>query len=82
VTVHDHFDGSAHCVECEGPCKLAGDALELTRMVRFVLEFFAYGHRGWLPSFIEQSLGNLLGPDRLVELRNRCLACLRSITSQ
>lgn len=33
--IHDHFDGSAHCVECQGPCKLTGAARIATELVRW-----------------------------------------------
>jgi len=36
--IHDHFDGSAHCVECAGRCRLTGTELALTQMVRYRLE--------------------------------------------
>jgi hypothetical protein len=34
-SVHDHFDGSRFCVECDGPCRLTGAALWLSEMVRW-----------------------------------------------
>ncbi len=46
MSVHDHFDGSAHCVECQGYCTLTGSDLHLTRVIRFALEQLAYaGYR-------------------------------------
>jgi hypothetical protein len=36
--VHDHFNGSAHCVECGGDCRLTGAERALTEMVRWRLE--------------------------------------------
>lgn len=79
MTVHDHFDGSAHCWECQGHCQLSGDALEVTRLTRHTLEYFAYNHKGGLPSFIQDSLTNLLGGERLKTLRNRCLESMVGI---
>jgi hypothetical protein len=38
--IHDHYDGSAHCVECGGPCRLVGSELALTRVVRAIFEQF------------------------------------------
>ena len=72
--VHDHFEGSAHCVECKGYCRLAGDDRALTRFVRYVLENFAYTSRdGWMPPFIESALDELIGATRLVDLRKRAM---------
>lgn len=36
--VHDHFDGSAHCVECGGDCMLKGSDMLATQLVRQVCE--------------------------------------------
>ena len=36
--IHDHFDGSAHCVECEGQCRLTGDARTATELARWPCE--------------------------------------------
>ena len=36
--VHDHFDGSGHCVECEGPCRLARSDLLLSQLIRYTME--------------------------------------------
>lgn len=36
--VHDHFDGSAHCVECGGNCVLTGGDLLATALVRELFE--------------------------------------------
>lgn len=35
---HDHFSGSWHCVECDGPCKLIGVDLAYTALVRSLFE--------------------------------------------
>jgi hypothetical protein len=42
VTVHDHFDGCAHCVECGGPCQLTGPDRAYTELVRAVFENLAH----------------------------------------
>lgn len=55
VTIHDHFDGEHHCVECDGPCRLEGDALLATQLVRFVFEQ-AEINRTEIPSMIRFSL--------------------------
>ncbi len=48
--VHDHFDGSAHCVECFGKCKLAGAELALTTLVRIIFESWAI--HGQAPNYM------------------------------
>lgn len=82
MTVHDHFDGSANCVECHGPCRLSGEACELTRLLRWILEYFTYSHKGWLPPSMEETLAKLLGPERLKTLRARCVKSLARIYKQ
>lgn len=42
MTIHDHFDGDRNCVECNGPCRLTGDDLAVTRIVRYSLVQVAY----------------------------------------
>ena len=44
MNIHDHFDGSAHCIECAGPCRLEGEALLATKLIRFILEQWAVGY--------------------------------------
>ncbi len=39
---HDHFDGSAHCVECKGPCRLIGTEMAYTALVRAVFDNAAF----------------------------------------
>ena len=50
MPIHDHFDGSMHCVECGGKCRLSGDALTATELARWLLESRARGpsQRAWL----------------------------------
>lgn len=43
--VHDHFDGSSHCQECRGPCRLDAAALTLTRLIRAWFEGQAFEFR-------------------------------------
>src|SRR5690606_11582489 len=38
VELHDHFDGSAHCVQCNGPCTLTGANLFATDIIRNIAE--------------------------------------------
>ena len=56
--IHDHFDGSAHCVECDGPCKLTGDSLHLTQVVRAYFEECAITRRKpwpWMAYYLKQT---------------------------
>lgn len=46
LIIHDHFDGSAHCVECQGPCNLGPDDYAVTQLVRYVFECGATGSMG------------------------------------
>lgn len=41
VAVHDHFDGSAHCVQCGGECKLTGAERLATDLVRWHMRILA-----------------------------------------
>ena len=71
MTIHDHFDGSAHCVECKGPCKLTGDERAVTEFIRFTLERFSLN--GWtrLPHFEERAITQLgLNPEHLMRRAN------------
>lgn len=72
VTIHDHFDGSAHCVQCGGWCGLSGQNLQATRLIRYLMEHFAYGHECWLPPDIEHAIVELYG-ERYGEFRRRWL---------
>lgn len=36
--IHDHLDGSANCIECQGRCKLEGAELRLTQIARVYVE--------------------------------------------
>lgn len=38
ATIHDHFDGSANCVQCGGKCQLTGADLFATALIRFAFE--------------------------------------------
>ena len=59
--IHDHFNGSLHCVECSGPCLLTGSSLAVTEMVRNLLGYFALHPP--MPALIERQLEILLAPD-------------------
>lgn len=56
MNLHDHFDGSANCVECKGPCKLKGQELLSTELLRMLFERYALS--GWreLPQYEESIL--------------------------
>jgi hypothetical protein len=71
MVVHDHFDGSAHCVDCDGPCELSGDELHVTRLVRYVLEFAEAPHHGWILDIALQAICDLAGRDRFLYLQRR-----------
>jgi hypothetical protein len=71
MTIHDHFDGSAHCLECRGHCTLTGRDLDLTRVIRNLFEYFEFGHNGWMPPTLQGAIEGLLGA-RLVTFRQRC----------
>jgi hypothetical protein len=40
--VHDHFDGAADCIECQGICRLTGADMAYTALVRTLFEWEAY----------------------------------------
>ena len=42
MKIHDHFDGSAHCSQCGGPCVLEGDDRAVTELLRSLFETAAY----------------------------------------
>lgn len=70
--IHDHFDGSAHCVECGGSCKLTGATLTLTQLVRALCEAEVV----WVGFRIPQFVVNVLehGSFRLSPFRERAKA--------
>lgn len=45
MIIHDHFDGSAHCVECGGICSLTGDDVLATHLIRYLFEEWAVSGR-------------------------------------
>jgi hypothetical protein len=45
VTIHDHFEGSSRCVECAGDCRLTGDDLAVTVLVRYIFESATWTRR-------------------------------------
>lgn len=68
MPIHDHFEGSAHCVECGGPCKLTGDARALTEMIRWRLEA-----RPFLNPSERETIRKAGGdPDKLIARAKEC----------
>lgn len=59
VTIHDHLDGSNHCVECGGPCTLTGDDLAVTMLVRTVFVHLAFSGYRTVPPAMKQALESL-----------------------
>lgn len=73
MEIHDHFDGTAHCVQCQGPCRLTGDDLAVTRLVRWTVEFAFVAHDGWMWDFTKDALAVLLGSrEKLNGFMERC----------
>jgi hypothetical protein len=64
MPIHDHFDGSANCVECEGACSLSGDARWLTEMVRWLLAGRAHKGAPFL-TVLEKGTIDAAGADSL-----------------
>lgn len=63
MNIHNHFNGSAHCVECNGSCCLTGMDKHLTQYVRYTMEYLDMQHGGWLPSQIEEAFAGMYGSD-------------------
>lgn len=71
MQIHDHFDGSMHCVECGGRCTLEGDERIVTELVRWTLGFAEVAHNGWMWDSTRDTLKKLVGPIRFGELQAR-----------
>jgi hypothetical protein len=69
TVIHDHFNGSAHCVQCAGQCRLTGESLQVTRLVRFVME--QQYETGICWSLVDSALEGLLG-ERFQSFKKRC----------
>jgi len=68
MIIHDHFDGSAHCVECSGHCALTGEARAVTEFIRFTLDRLAYLGFREVPHFERRAMIALgLNPDLFME---------------
>lgn len=76
MPIHNHFDGSEHCVECGGPCRLTGDSLALTRMVRCRLEREVYASKEPRLSYGERAALRAAGydPDVLIDAARKARA--------
>jgi hypothetical protein len=61
INLHDHFDGSAHCIQCGGECRLSGAELALTEMIRWQFEAIARGAA--FLSYAERSTLERIGVD-------------------
>jgi hypothetical protein len=49
VDIHDHFDGTAHCVQCGGKCQLPPAELLASGLIRDLCEQWAAGYsRPWM----------------------------------
>ena len=59
MDIHDHFEGTFHCIECRGQCRLTGESLRMTTFVRNVCEFLAYTDY-WIPPQIEEQLRSMV----------------------
>ena len=58
IEVHDHFDGSAHCVQCGGPCKLTGALLFFTQLTRWLFECEVFQNRPLALGLMGQTLAD------------------------
>ena len=74
LPIHDHFDGSSNCIQCNGPCQLEGTDLFLTNVVRQMVE--AWDLHGQHPAYMVQ----MEFDKHHVHLREALNAC-RSVNS-
>lgn len=77
MRIHDHFSGSANCVQCKGWCKLTGDELQVTRFIRAALEA-GWEHGDWMPSQFEEPLSDLMA-DYWPSFRKRAIECRQEL---
>lgn len=55
--IHDNYNGTAHCVECEGSCKLTGSDRHLTAIVRALFETRHHTRAGtWMSPVLRSAL--------------------------
>lgn len=80
IVVHDQFDGSAHCIECGGDCRLTGIERAYTKLVRFTLEHAAIlSDVAWVTTCVQSSIVEAMGLDRFHVLRMRAIESMREI---
>lgn len=53
--IHDHFDGTEFCVQCNGRCKLDGLAMFASSMVRYAIYAAVQNNRS-LPHMVKYSI--------------------------
>lgn len=54
--VHDHYGGSARCIECGGACRLEGAERVLTDVIRFYFEGEAITRRAGMAMSLSMQL--------------------------
>lgn len=64
LVIHDYFDGTDHCVECKGHCRLRTDDAAVSEVVRGIFENSVWQRWGQLPEGFEAPLKSLLGAKR------------------
>jgi hypothetical protein len=81
MKIHDHFEGTEHCIECEGRCQLTGEDMALSEFLRNTFEYFSWDHKDWMPPNLEKYGAELLGP-RWLEYRKHGQEVMRDIKSR
>lgn len=61
MTIHDYFDGIAHCKECGGPCQLDEQAIAVGNALRHFAEALVLAGRG--PNMMVRGALEELGVD-------------------
>lgn len=80
VEIHDHFDGSANCVQCGGPCHLKGELRLLTEMIRWEFERWARGYDASGPDMMQRASLEEHGV-WIAGCFERAVACSRLVTA-
>jgi hypothetical protein len=78
--IHDHFDGSANCVQCNGSCKLEDVRLMATELVRWMFERWALNYPGSEPDMMVMSTFEKFGLD-VNGAKARALESMKGIKS-
>ncbi len=63
VEIHDHFDGSANCIECNGPCRLKNADMVVTELVRWMFDRWARGYNSAGPDHMQRATLERAGVD-------------------